>query len=247
LKAVFVSKDKEHIKFISYHFAPLAFEIIHIQEPCKLVETIKQEAYDLVLFNTQDFPRHWKPIIKLIREYYSKEQTVFVLLINNAFKFEEACKAIFLGVNGLININLSDKHEIVRLEEIFKRYHIVSEKRRFNRIVPDINDTFNLLLTEPNGFTLIPGTIIDISIQGAMFKPFPTPFLKRLKTGDIIPFCSLHIGNYLVSIECKITRITDAIGLEFTSFNNDAHHKLFKYLMERSERKLKQLVTSTMP
>lgn len=242
MKVVFVSKDKEHIKTIKYHFAPLAFEIIHIQEPNKLVDTIKHETYDFMLFNTLDFPRHWKPIIKLIREYYTKEQTVFVLLINRGFKFEEACKAIYLGVNGLVDINLADKHEIVRLEELFKRYHIMGEKRRFNRIVPDINDTFNLLLTEPNSFSLIPGNILDISVQGAMFKPFPSPFLHHLKRGDIIPFCSLHIGNYLVSLECKITRITDTIGLEFTSFTNDAHHKLFKYLMERSERKLKQLV-----
>jgi hypothetical protein len=242
VKVVLVSKDKEHLTALTYHFAPLAFDIMHIQEPSQLVDSIKRESYDLVLFDTRDYPRHWKPIVKLIREYYTKEQTVFILLVSNEYRFEEACKAIFLGVNGLVNIDLSDKHEIVRLEEIFKRYHMVSEKRRFNRIVPDTNDTFNLLFTEPRSFSLIPGMIMDISVQGAMFKPFPTPSLKRIKKDDIIPFCSLHIGSYLVSLECKITRITDTIGVEFTSFNNDAHHKLFKYLMERSERQLKQSI-----
>jgi len=236
-----VSKDPKPFNTIRYHFTPLAFDIRLISDPCLLVETVKQEPYDLIIFNTLDFPRHWKPVIKLVREYYSKEQTVFILLASGSFSLEEAAKALFLGVNGLVNINLADKQEIVRLEEIFKRYHIVSEKRRFNRIVPDTNDVFHLLFTLPGGFVLVPGMIMDISIQGAMFKPFTQRALVRLKKGSIINQCSLKLGDNIISLACRITRVSDTVGLEFTSFNEDAHHQLFKYLMERSERKLKSL------
>jgi hypothetical protein len=241
VKAVFVSKDPKPFNTICYHFTPLTFDIRLVTDPCLLVESVKREAYDLIIVNTMDFPRHWKPIIKLVREYYTKEQTVFILLVSGAFSMEEAAKALFLGVNGLVNINLTDRQEIMRLEEIFKRYHIVSEKRRFNRIVPDTNDVFRLLFTLPGGFVLIPGIIMDISIQGAMFKPFQERALVRLKKGSVVNRCSLKLGDTIISLACKITRVGDTVGLEFTSFDEDAHHQLFKYLMERSERKLKSL------
>ncbi len=239
MKAVFVSKDSKPFNVIRYHFTPLSFAVALESEPTSLVETIRQTPYDLIIFNTLDFPRHWKPVLKLIREYYSKEQTVFILLTGASFGFEEAAKAIFLGANGLVNINLSEKQEIARLEEIFKRYHMVGEKRRFNRIVPGRYDVFNLVFTTPRGFLLVPGIIMDISIQGAMFKPFHERPLIGLRKDDVIPDCSLRLGDTITSVECRITRINDTIGLEFTSFNEDAHHQLFTYLMERSARRLK--------
>jgi hypothetical protein len=244
VKIALISKDKAPVETIRYHFKPISFEVIQIQEPLEFIEKIKQDMYDLIIFNTVDFPRHWKPILRLLREYYSKEQTVFVLLTNATFEFEEAAKAIFLQANALININIENKQEITRLEEVYKRYHISSDKRRFIRIVPDRYDVLNLLFTEPHRFTLIAGTIIDISIQGAMFKPFSKQSILHLQIGEKIQSCSLHIGKYLISMECKIARINDTLGLEFVTFNNDAHHKLFKYLMERSEHRLKQIVKS---
>jgi hypothetical protein len=243
VKIALICKDKELVETIRYHFEPLSFSIIHSTEPLQFIDTFREERYDLVLFNAMDFPRHWKPILKVLREYYSKEQTVFVLLTNAAFEFEEAAKAIFLGVNGLVDVDITNREEIARLEEIFKRYHMASDRRRFVRAVPDTHDFLNLLFTEPRHLSLIPGTILDISIQGAMFKPVNRRSILHLRVGEKIQSCSMHIGKNIITMECKIIRIGDTIGLEFTSFNNDAHHKLFKYLMERSENRLRAEIT----
>jgi hypothetical protein len=87
VKAVFVSKDPKPFNTICYHFTPLTFDIRLVTDPCLLVESVKREAYDLIIVNTLDFPRHWKPIIKLVREYYTKEQTVFILLVSGQGPF----------------------------------------------------------------------------------------------------------------------------------------------------------------
>jgi hypothetical protein len=237
LKTIVFTKNDELISHLSYHLLPLSFQVDHESDTSRLFDLLKTD-YDLIIFDIRDFPRHWKPIVKLLREDKSKEQTIIILINASHFPFEEAAKAIYLGVNGIIEYDTNNKREIYRLMEIFKRYRSVKENRRFMRIIPETDEVFRILFTNPHTNKIITGNVVDISIQGLMFFPLEPDMIQGLDEGDTIPRCSLQIGKHIISLECRLTRVGDSIGMEFTHFNKDAHHRLFTYLMERPFRQL---------
>ena len=241
MKTIIFTKNEELINHLSYHLLPLSFEIDHENNTSRLFDLLKTD-YDLIVFDIQDFPRHWKPIVKLLREDKSKEQVIIILINANQFPFEEAAKAIYLGVNGIIEYDNNNKREIYRLMEIFKRYRSVKENRRFMRIIPETDEVFQILFTNPHTNKIITGNVIDISIQGLMFQPLDPAMITGLQEGDTIPHCSLQIGDHIISLECRLTRVGGSMGMEFTYFNKDAHHRLFTYLMERPFRQLQHRV-----
>jgi hypothetical protein len=243
LKTIVFTKNEELIQHLSYHLLPLSFEIEHQSDTSRLFDLLKTD-YDLIVFDIADFPRHWKPIVKLLREDKSKEQTIIVLINATQFPFEEAAKAIYLGINGIIEYDANDKREIYRLMEIFKRYRSVKENRRFMRVIPEPDEVFQILFTNPATNRIVTGNIVDVSIQGLMFHPLEAEMIAGLQGGDTIPHCSLQIGDHLISLECRVTRVGGDVGMEFTYFNEDAHHRLFTYLMERPFRKLQQQVNN---
>ncbi len=242
MKTIIFTKNESLVQHLSYHLLPLSFEIAHESDTSRLFDLL-QEEYDLIVFDMSDFPRHWKPIVKLLREDKSKEQTIVILINASRFPFDEAAKAIYLGVNGIIEYDANDKREIYRLMEIFKRYRSVKENRRFMRIIPEPDEVFQILFTNPNSSKMVTGRIIDVSIQGIMFTPLEPDMIAGLQEGDMVPHCSLQIGEHVISLECRITRVGGSVGMEFTYFNEDAHHRLFTYLMERPFRKLRQQVS----
>jgi hypothetical protein len=242
LKTIIFTKNDDLIQHLSYHLLPLSFEIDHQSDASRLFD-ILQADYDLIVFDIVDFPRHWKPIVKLLREDKSKEQTIVILINASRFPFEEAAKAIYLGINGIIEYDANDKREIYRLMEIFKRYRSVKENRRFMRVIPEPNEVFQILFTNPHTSRIVTGNIVDVSIQGLMFHPLEQAMAVGLAEGDSISRCSLQIGEYVISLECRVTRVGGDVGMEFTYFNEDAHHRLFTYLMERPFRQLQQQVS----
>jgi hypothetical protein len=243
LKTIIFSKNEELVSHLSYHLLPLSFEIDHESDASRLFDVLKTD-YDLIVFDIQDFPRHWKPIVKLLREDKSKEQAIIVLINANRFPFEEAAKALYLGVNGIIEYDVNNKREIYRLMEIFKRYRSVKENRRFMRIIPEADEVFQILFINPHTKKIITGNVVDISIQGLMFTPLEPDMIQGLAEGDTIPRCSLQIGDHIISLECRLTRVGGSMGMEFTYFEKDAHHRLFTYLMERPFRQLQHRVFS---
>ena len=120
MKTIIFTKNEDLISHLSYHLLPLSFQIEHESDSSRLFDLLKND-YDLIVFDIQDFPRHWKPIVKLLREDKSKEQAIIILINASKFPFEEAAKAIYLGVNGIIEYDADNKREIYRMMEIFKR------------------------------------------------------------------------------------------------------------------------------
>ena len=89
-----------------------------------------------ILFDAVDFPRHWKPLLKLVRDKKPREEVIFLLVTASDFPMEDGAKAAHLGANGILGRNLSDKKELYRLEEIIRRYRSVRDKRNYTRLVP---------------------------------------------------------------------------------------------------------------
>ncbi|MFP4363768.1 MAG: PilZ domain-containing protein [Spirochaetia bacterium] len=242
MKLLLVLEDDSIRTDLSYHLRPLGFELIQYQNPLKALDNLDEIQPELVLFSGEDFPRHWKPMVQFIRNKHKKEECVFILLKGADFPMEEAAKASFLGVNGMLSSNLQDKQELLRIIELFRRYQSLDDLRSSDRIIPDSTDRFELVFTLPGSLSLVTGVISDISNQGASFKPTNPRLTADLKEGDVIENSSLRIGSSIVAVNCKVVRRGNVIGLEFTRFEDNGKQVLSDYIENHSIRELQKKI-----
>ncbi len=142
----------------------------------------------------KNFPRHWKPFLKVLREYFSHDKCVFILLKTSYFTLEDAEKSAFLGVNGLVDEDLEEYALIDRLKGIFSRYILPRETRRYRRYFVTEYDDVSFLFNHPDTLELIPGKVIEISSKGATIL-IPEQYVKQFDQGSRIKLCSLKIED----------------------------------------------------
>jgi hypothetical protein len=239
MKMILVAAAADFASALSYHLKPLGFTLEHYKDPVRLVESLDQVDPQAILFHAGDFPRHWKPLLRLIRDTKPREELIFLLMAPEDFPIEDAAKAAHLGVNGILGTDLTDKSSLYRLEEIVRRYRPVSDKRNFTRLVPQDADDLGFAFTHPRRMAFITGRVREISIQGSSFLPARPSTIEDLDVGSEIKGCSLKIQDQIVAVTCKVTRNHEELGLQFLSFEEGGHHALLKYIQARSERALK--------
>ena len=242
MKVLLVAAKDDFKNLLSYHLNPVGFEIVHYRDPVKALDNLEELNPDLVLFHSGDFPRHWKPLLEFLRNIRNKEETVFILIKGEKTDLEEVAKATHLGANGFVSENFSDKQEIYRLEELFRRYKTIEDKRKFHRLIPGECDRLKLMFTHPLKTVLINGTIREISISGVSFKPENPSLTEDIPVGQTIRHCSLRVANDIIHIDCRVTRNSEDIGFQFNSFSPGGHKKLFRYIQDRPKRELEYAV-----
>ena len=243
MKLLVVAQREDLKDLISYHLNPIGFEILYYSDPVKLIDSVEEIQADMVLFNAVDFPRHWKPTLKLLREKLTKEQAVFVILTRDP-PFEEAVKASFLGVNGIIDADLPIKQQMQRLEVLYRRYGSLKDKRRFHRLIPTEADDINLLFSHPRTLAIVTGFLVEISIKGASFRAHDPSLTADLRRNDPLRHCTLSVAGDPIAVNARITRNEETIGLQFKSFETGGHHKLFQYIQNRTQRELQTAARS---
>jgi hypothetical protein len=244
MKLLVVAQREDLKDLIAYHLNPVGFEILYYSDPVKVIDGIDAIQPDMLLFNAVDFPRHWKPTLKLLREKLSKEQAVFVILAKDP-PYDEAAKATFLGANGIIDANLPDKQKMQRLEELYRRYRSLKDKRRFHRLIPTEADSLRLLFSHPRTLAIVTGALAEISIKGASFRPHDPSLTADLRRDDLLHHCTLGVEDEQISLVARVTRNDEDIGLQFRSFETGGHHKLFEYINNRSQRDLQSALHSS--
>ena len=245
MKLIIIAKNNEIKKLVRYHLKPVGFEIFDFDSPLEVIDILDEISPEMILFHAGDFPREWKPLLKLLRETKKKEDAVFILLKPDNFPFEEAAKANHLGVNGIISANFKEKQQVHQLEELFRRYRSLKDQRRFHRLAPGPQDRLQLMFTHPHKLSIITGKLIEISIQGASFIPGDPSQTRDLKRGQELPLCSLRVGDDIISLLARVSRNKEEIGLQFYSFETGGHHKLFRYIQSHSERELKKAIAAS--
>jgi hypothetical protein len=239
MKMLLVATGAEHAVALGYHLKPLGFTLEHCPDPVQVIEHLEELDPQAILFHAGDFPRHWKTLLKLVREKKPREELIFLLIAPEGFEMEDAAKAAHLGVNGILKDALSDKKELYRLEEIIRRYRSVQDKRNFTRLVPQDSDQLGFAFTHPKRMALVTGTIREISIQGSSFLPARPSGVADLIVGTEIKACSLKVDDLIIGVDCKVTRNREELGFQFLSFEEGGHHALLKYIQSRAERALK--------
>lgn len=221
MKIIFISYDLYLKEIFEYHFKPLGFEIEHKKDPVQAIDEIIRNDTDAIFYYERDYPRHWKPLLKVLRNRKTKRETVFILITHKNFPFEEAAKAIYLQSNAIITDNIYNNRVIFRLEEILRRYFPnLPDNRKSSRYPVEESDKISFLFTHPDQFILITGRVLDISVEGLRFYPKAPQRTQDLKSGQVIPYCSLLLGDDLLTVNCEIVQNNQFLGLKFNYFQD---------------------------
>jgi hypothetical protein len=240
MKLLLLAASKEHANVLGYHLKPLGFELEQETNPTNVImERFDELQPQTVLFDAVDFPRHWKPLLKLIRDKKPREEVIFILLAGSDFPMEDAAKAAHLGANGILKRNLSDKKELYKLEEIIRRYRSVRDKRNYTRLVPSVSEQVAFAFTHPIRLALVTGAVHELSIQGSSFLPSRPAVVADLPVGIEITQCSLKVEDTVFAVDCKLTRNREELGFQFLGFSEGGHNVLLHYIQSRSQRALK--------
>jgi hypothetical protein len=242
MKLLLVAAADRHLNVLGFHLRPLGFAIEHLADPVQAVARLDEIEPEAVLFHAGDFPRHWKPALRMAREHHTREELVFVLIAPPDFEAEEAAKAAHLGANGIVGTDLTDKKELYRLEELFRRYRPVDDKRTVTRVVPSEDEVLLFAFTHPGRRSLVAGRIREISISGASFKPGAGSVVSDLEAGSRLPVCSLKLADGIVGLSAKVTRNRSEMGFQFLDFEAGGRSRLLAWIEARGERALKSAV-----
>ena len=241
MKALVVARSDALKNLLAYHLKPLGFEVQFQSDPVKLILELESVDPEMILVSAVDFPRHWKTLAKVLREKRSKEECVLVLLAGD-LPLEEAAKATHLGVNGIVGADLTDRQQVRQLTQLFRRYRAVKDQRRFHRLVLTGKERAQLVFVHPRSSAIVTGTLAEISIQGAGFRPAEPQSTADLRRGEQVPLAALRIGEDVVSLACRISRNRGELGLQFTTFEPGGHHKLFAFIRSRVDRDLHEAI-----
>ncbi len=235
MKTVLVIEDQETQERITHHLAPLGFDFIHYLNPVKALDNIDEINPDLVIFSAEDFPRHWKPFIRLLRAQRSKEDAVFILITGDSFSSEEASKATVLEVNGMIHTGLNED-DIQHLQDIFARYNVLSEIRSDRRYPASWTAGLDFAFTHPRTYALITGKITDISLGGLNFLPDLPQATADIMEGEELYGCSLSLEDNVFTVDAKVIRNNRKIAFQFMSLDSECHSALMEHLNQTRYR-----------
>ncbi len=243
MKILLVAEKDSTKESLLHHLAPRGFDLIHYRNPIKAMDNIDEIAPDLVFFSAEDFPRHWKPFLKLLRTSFSQERATFVLLKGEMFTFEEAAKAKHLEVTGIIRENLEDRKEYSRLEELLMRYTSLLESRSLGRYIPETTDQIEFIFTHPQNHAVITGMIFDLSTNGAAFEPDEPEKTKTLSEDTAISRCSLRVEKEYFSFPSKVMRNEGTrLAFQFINPGEKASAAISSYIEKKPERELQSVL-----
>ncbi|MAG13171.1 MAG: pilus assembly protein PilZ [Spirochaetales bacterium] len=247
MKILLVADKDSTRETLLKHLKPRGLDLIHYRNPIKAMDNIDEIEPDLVFFSAEDFPRHWKPFIQLMRESFTSEQTFFVLLKGEVFSFDEAAKAQHLEVNGIIKEDLEDRKEFRRLEELLVKYSRLEETRDGLRYIPEDHDKLEFVFSHPETFALITGAIFDLSETGIAFDPDDAVITQDIQTDAIIQHATLKIEDDQLACSCIVVRNDGRLVLHFVDLAETQQDTIVSFIERKPERELKSALRADVP
>jgi hypothetical protein len=219
MKLLLILASDKNYEILLNSVTPLGFELIRYKHVLKAMDNIDEIDPTAIVISASDFPRHWKTIVQFVRSERSKENTPIVVLRGGTFLLDDANKAFYLGVNGIVSENLDEPMEIDRLQSLLSRYVPVKEKRKAKRFKLDKKLYIEFMFTHPGNNNIVTGKVKDISATGISFQPDQSDILDDLSLSAEILDCSLRIGLEIISPVCRIVHLGENISLEFAAFS----------------------------
>ncbi|ADN02107.1 PilZ domain-containing protein [Spirochaeta thermophila] len=237
MKVLLVTDREDLPRLVEGAFPPHMLEVVHYWHPVKAMDNLEEVDPDLVIFNAEDFPRHWKTFTSFLKATLPAPVPV-VLLVGDSFSEEESAKATTLGVRALLSSNLEEREERLRLRQIITRYGEFREQRRHGRYVPTPGEPVRFIFTHPGRNRLVFGSVEDISEQGMRFKPEAPHLVSDLKQGQLLSTCSLRIGDRIHTLSCTVASRDDSLHLVFTEATEDFFLDVKRYIETHTASRL---------
>jgi hypothetical protein len=230
MKLLLVSGSDDIHNLISLRVKPLGFELIRYSHVIKAMDNIDEIDPAAIVISARDFPRHWKTMVQFVRNERAKDDCPIILLRGENFPTEEASKASFLGVSGIVMEDLNNPSEADRLQAILGRYIPVDERRRARRFHTEPWQKFGMVFARPCDKALVTGTVKNISVAGMSFLPDIPSLMKDITLNTELGECSLRAGGAILSPNCRLTGTGRIASIEFMSFPEGEQNILNKYL-----------------
>jgi hypothetical protein len=239
MKLLLVLASDDTFNNVALFLNPLGFELIRYRQVLKAMDNIDETDPDGIIISARDFPRHWKTMVQFVRSGRPKTECPVILLKGMNFPEEEAGKAAYLGVNGIVLESLKDSAEVDQIQNILARYVSVEDKRKNRRYRAESWTRLGFMFSSPLDEKIITGTVKTVSSTGISFEPDHPALVKDLKNDTEIPGCSLKAGDAILSPSCVLRRTGKILSLEFASFSGKDREKLESYLEDLPLRELK--------
>ncbi len=221
-----VAEDRTLKTRFSSFFGTLGYTTIQYTHPLKALDNLDEISPEVLVCSASDYPRHWKLIVKQIRDTREREDTVVILTVDNDFDPEEADKAAFLGVNLLYPERLETVDDFRDLDNRISRYKTPPERSRVFSWIPGDEDRVSFLFRHPMDFRMISGRFTELSAAGGIFRPDDPGDILGLDTGIVIEGGSMRAGQSLLSLHARVIGNSGTLSLAFVDFADDGFQSL---------------------
>ena len=211
MKILLISGDTLIASRINRYFTPAGYGLIHYNNPLKAMDNYREIRPDVVLFHEREFPRHWKLAVKFLRELYSRDSSLFILLADEEFRDEDAHKAHFLGVNGIMPYDGS----MESLESMILRYKVAPDVRKSQQLVPVRDNSLNFMFMNPVNLQLITAHVLEISVIGAVLKVDEAYKVSGMEKGTVLKHCSLNTAGGIVDLDVRVEHSGSIMEIRF--------------------------------
>lgn len=239
MKALLVAESDAAAAAVEGLLLPLGFDCIRYRNPLKALDNLEEIDPDALIVSAKDFPRHWKPLAQVLREGRSRERTVIILLKGASFDFDEAAKAMHIGVNGVVEEGLATEEAVYRFQDLLRRYKPVDDARRHRRYAPrPDSDRFDFMFNHPASLALVTGLVTSVSEGGISFVPDDARITADLAEGTVVRGCSFRAGSAIIAVDCELTQNARALRLAFRGLPERDAAAIAAYIGKSSERAL---------
>jgi hypothetical protein len=215
MKLLVILGSDDILSLIAQNIEPLGFDLIRYRQVLKAMDNIEEIAPSTIIISAKDFPRHWKTLVQFVRYNHPKLECPIIILKGPNFSLEDASKAFFLGVSGIVSEDLTRPSEVDQLQRLLSRYIQLEEKRNANRFHIDDPGKAGVAAINPVNRSIITGPVKTISASGISFQPEELLSLDSLTENMELAECSLRVGEDFITPICRVVRTKPDMSLEF--------------------------------
>jgi hypothetical protein len=233
MKILLIADDDALKKILSDHFKPRGYSIIHYKNPIKGMSNYEEIEPEIVLFNSTDFPRHWKIANYFLKQDIPQINPLFFLMINDEFPMEEVCKAAHIGVDAIISDQYEKESYVKHLDDLIGRFFSSQITIKTPVLLENPQNRIDFMFMNPENFQLATGSLSELSVSGAGFKPDDPKSVFSLEKGTIIEGCSLRTEEGIITIKAEIINNSGIMDLKFVSFRDNDKDLLENYIRNK--------------
>jgi hypothetical protein len=230
MKLLLILGSDDMLNTISQSIKPLGFDLIRYRHVLKAMDNIDEVDPAAILISARDFPRHWKVLVQFVRYERPREVCPIILLKGDDFSLDEASKAFFIGVSGIVSENIKLFNEKDRLQSLLSRYIEVEDKRKAKRYHAEVWTRFGFCITNPLNRGIITGTVKTLSSTGIGFVPDDPSLVENILENEELSECSLRVGDHILSPIARVVHKEPVLSLEFIFLSGEDQIILDSYL-----------------